>query len=120
MSPVDVFRAVFWRNTVNLMLSTAGGSALNALTLSGIGQAVPTTNIQMPGWGVLVAFGVGLLLGLFYSLVGQAIPGTGIASVLPPVPEVKKTAKRAPRKRAPKKAPTTADLKQPDAAHGGE
>lgn len=104
MTQPDVFSALFWRATVNHMLNGGASTALSVMAISGIGQLDKDANISAPGWSVAVAFGVGTLLGLLYSLIGQALPLTGMASMLPPAPSsaaAKPARKRAPAKKRP-------------------
>lgn len=120
MTTPDYFALSFWRATLNHVLFGAATNAMNAWIWGGIGAADSDTHLSIPGWAVASAALTGAILALLLSILGQTLTSnrTPPASFIPAAPKAvaKKTARRRPRK----KAPTTADLKQTDAAHGGE
>lgn len=108
MTTPDYFTVSFWRNTLNHIIFGAATNAMNAWILGGIGSVDKDTHLSIPGWGVAAAAGAGAVLAFLLSLIGQALPGTPPTSF---VPAAKAPARRA--RKAPAKAPTTANLHKP-------
>lgn len=113
MTTPDYFTASFWRSTLNHIIFGAATNAINAWVLGGIGSVDHDTHLSIPGWGVAAAALAGGILAFLLSLLGQALPGTPTASFVPAAATAKPARRRA--RKAPVKAPTTADLRKPAA-----
>lgn len=79
----EIFTITFWQTMAARIVNYAAMCALSAWTLTGVGNG---EGVSIPGWGVLIAAGVGALWAVLLVLAGGQIPaqiGGKLAAVLP-------------------------------------
>lgn len=106
MTTPDYFSPSFWRTTLNHIIFGAATNAMTAWALGTAGANDAGSHLSVPGVAVALAALSGAIFAFLLSLVGQALPGTGTGSFVPPVgPRARRAARKAAAKAPARKAP---------------